>query len=69
MIVINTPLKKEVFRKVAEQEGLVYLKTKGMKLYFKNTTEEDEKDFALKLKRIYKKNRELGAIYFSVGIE
>lgn len=69
MIVINTPLKKGAFRKVAEETGLVYVKTSGMKIYLENPTEEDDELVAKKLKKTCKKNRELGAIYFSVVTE
>ncbi len=69
MIVINAPLKKEIFQKVAEEAGLIYLKTSGMKLYFENPTEEADQAFAEKLKKLCKKNKELSAIYFNVVTE
>jgi HrpA-like RNA helicase len=69
MIVINAPLKKDIFQKVAEELGLVYVKTVGMKIYFENHTGKEDKIVAEQLKRECKKNRELGAIYFSVIAE
>ena len=43
MIVINTPLKQDLFQKFAEGEGLIFIKKSGMKLFFDNPGGEDGK--------------------------
>lgn len=65
MIVINTPLKAEVFQKIAEDEGLVFKNKTGMKLFFDNPEGADEKKAAALKKRL-KEIKELSAIYFQV---
>ncbi len=65
MIVINTPLKAEVFQKIAEDEGLVFVNKTGMKLFFDNPEGADEKK-AEALKKKLKETKELSAIYFQV---
>lgn len=66
MIIINTPLKADVFQKIAEEEGLVFIKKAGMKLEFDNPAGNDE-EMAAALKKKCKGNRELSAIYFQVN--
>ncbi|MBE5979685.1 MAG: hypothetical protein E7249_11160 [Paenibacillaceae bacterium] len=65
MIIINAPLKQETFQKYAEDEGLVFIKKSGMKLFFENPEGEDGKKTDL-LKKKLKGEKELAAIYFSV---
>ncbi len=43
MIIVNAPLKQETFQKYAEDEGLVFIKKSGMKLFFDNPEGEDGK--------------------------
>lgn len=68
MIIINTPLKAEVFQKIAEDEGLVFLKKSGMKLQFENPAGDDA-GMAAALKKKCKEKKELSAIYFQVLAE
>ncbi|NNJ31672.1 hypothetical protein [Lacrimispora defluvii] len=65
MIIINAPLKQETFQKYAEDEGLVFRKKSGMKLFFDNPEGEDGKKAEV-LKKKLKGEKELAAIYFSV---
>lgn len=65
MIVINTPLRADLFQKAAEEEGLVFVKKTGMKLIFENPQGEDAKK-AEALKKKWKGNKDLAAIYFQV---
>jgi hypothetical protein len=65
MIVINTPLKAELFQKIAEDEGLVFVKKSGMKLFFDNPEGADGKK-AEAIKKKLKESKELSAIYFQV---
>lgn len=65
MIIVNAPLKQDLFQKYAEDDGLVFIKKSGMKLFFNNPEGEDEKK-AEALKKKLKGERELAAIYFSV---
>ena len=65
MIIVNTPLKQETFQKYAEDEGLVFIKKSGMKLFFDNPEGEDGKKAEV-LKKKLKGEKELAAIYFSV---
>lgn len=65
MIIVNAPLKQEMFQKYAEDEGLVFIKKSGMKLFFENPEGEDGKK-AEALKKKLKGEKELAAIYFSV---
>lgn len=65
MILINTPLRAEVFQKAAEEEGLIFVKKTGMKLIFDNPHGEDAKK-AEALKKKLKGNKELAVIYFQV---
>ena len=65
MIIVNAPLKQEMFQKYAEDEGLVFIKKSGMKLFFQNPEGEDGKK-AEALKKKLKGEKELAAIYFSV---
>lgn len=65
MIIVNAPLKQETFQKYAEDEGLVFIKKSGMKLFFNNPEGEDGKK-AEELKKKLKGEKELAAIYFSV---
>ena len=65
MIIVNAPLKQETFQKYAEDEGLVFIKKSGMKLFFDNPEGEDGKK-AERLKKKLKGEKELAAIYFSV---
>ncbi len=65
MIIVNAPLKQETFQKHAEDEGLVFIKKSGMKLFFDNPEGEDGKKAEV-LKKKLKGERELAAIYFSV---
>ncbi|MBR1892906.1 MAG: hypothetical protein IJ815_05190 [Lachnospiraceae bacterium] len=69
MVIVNTPFKKEVFRGEAESRGLVYEKTAGMKIYFRNDSDEPDRAVADALKKQCKKNTELAAIYFTVTVE
>jgi hypothetical protein len=66
MIIINTPLKAEVFQKTAEEEGLIFLKKSGMKLEFENPAGNDQ-EMAAALKKKCKGIKELSAIYFQVS--
>lgn len=65
MIVINTPLRAELFQQAAEEEGLVFVKKTGMKLMFENPHGEDGKMAEL-IKKKCKGKKELAAIYFQV---
>jgi hypothetical protein len=65
MIVINTPLRADIFQKAAEEEGLIFVKKTGMKLIFENPRGEDAKK-AEALKKKWKGNKDLAAIYFQV---
>lgn len=65
MIIVNAPLKQETFQKYAEDEGLVFIKKSGMKLFF-NTPEGEDGKKAEVLKKKLKGEKELAAIYFSV---
>lgn len=65
MIVINTPLKQDLFQKFAEGEGLIFIKKSGMKLFFDNPGGEDGKK-AEALKKKLKSEKALAAIYFQV---
>lgn len=66
MITINTPLKAEAFRKVAEEEGLVFVQKKGMSMEFENPKGDDVATAAA-LKKKFKSIRELSAIYCQVN--
>lgn len=68
MIIINTPLKADVFLKIAEEEGLIFMKKSGMKLQFENPTGDDAGKAAA-LKKKCKERKELSAIYFQVLAE
>jgi hypothetical protein len=65
MIVINTPLRADIFQKAAEEEGLIFVKKTGMKLIFENPQGEDAKK-AEALKKKWKGKKDLAAIYFQV---
>ncbi|RKD34923.1 hypothetical protein [Lacrimispora algidixylanolytica] len=65
MIVINTPLRADIFQKAAEEEGLIFVKKTGMKLIFENPQGEDAKKAEV-LKKKWKGNKDLAAIYFQV---
>lgn len=65
MIVINTPLKQELFINFAEGEGLIFIKQSGMNLFFDNPGGEDGKK-ADTLKKKLKSEKALAAIYFQV---
>ncbi len=65
MIIINAPLKADVFQKVAEENGLVFVKKTGMKLEFENPNGNDA-EVANQLKKTCKATKELAAIYFQV---
>ncbi len=65
MIIVNAPFKQEMFQKYAEDEGLVFIKKSGMKLFFDNPEGEDGKKAEV-LKKKLKGEKELAAIYFSV---
>lgn len=68
MIIINTPLKADVFQKAAEEEGLVFIKKTGMKLEFDNPAGNDEEKAAA-LKKKCKGIKEISAIYFQVNAQ
>ncbi|MEY8353893.1 hypothetical protein AALB39_11110 [Lachnospiraceae bacterium 54-53] len=68
MIIINTPLKADVFQKAAEEEGLVFIKKTGIRLEFDNPAGNDE-SMAVFLKKKCKGIRELSSIYFQVSVQ
>lgn len=65
MIIINAPMKADVFRKIAEEEGLVFVKKTGLKMEFENPKGNDE-ETAAQLKKKCKTVRELASLYFQV---
>lgn len=65
MITINTALKPDVFKRVAEEEGLVFVKKSGMKLEFENPKGNDAQ-VAADLKKKLKATKELAAIFFQI---
>ena len=68
MVAINAPLKAEVFQQLAQEQGLIFVKKMGMKMYFENPEGNDEEKAAF-LKKMFKNNRELAAVFFSVAAE
>lgn len=66
MITINTALKADVFKRVAEEEGLVFVKQTGMKLQFENPKGNDAQ-VAADLKKKLKATKELAAIFFQIN--
>lgn len=66
MITINTALKADVFKRVAEEEGLVFVKQTGMKLQFENPNGNDAQ-VAADLKKKLKATKELAAIFFQIN--
>lgn len=66
MIEVNAPLKAEVFKQVAEEMGLVFVKKTGMKLEFENPAGNDAA-VAAELKKKCKATKEIAAVYFSVN--
>ncbi|MEY8353538.1 hypothetical protein AALB39_09305 [Lachnospiraceae bacterium 54-53] len=68
MIVINAPLKAEVFQRLAEESGLTFIGKKGMKMMFKNQAGNDGEK-AAELKMQLKANENLAAVFFSVTAE
>lgn len=66
MVIISTPYKKDIFKEVAANEGLDYVKEEGMKLFFNNKSTEKDQLVAEKLKKTCKRHKELKAVYFSV---
>lgn len=68
MIVIQAPLKAEVFQELAEASGLSFVKKVGMKMFFENPAGDDTQK-ALELKKMFKENQGLAAVFFQVAAE
>lgn len=66
MITINTAFKADIFQKLAEEEGLVFVKKAGMKLTFENPKGNDAQ-MAADLKKKFKATKELAGIFFQVN--
>ncbi|MGN0372875.1 MAG: hypothetical protein ACI4F3_08685 [Enterocloster sp.] len=68
MVIINAPLKADVFKSLAEAEGLTFVKKAGMKMYFENPAGNDSEK-AAELKKMFKNHSELAAVFFQVAAE
>ncbi len=68
MVIINAPLKADVFQKLAEEQGLIFMKKSGMKMYFENPGGNDSIR-AAELKKMFKENGDLAAVFFQVAAE
>lgn len=65
MIIINAPLKADVFKELAEQSGLKLVSKAGMKMTFENP-EGNDSEKAAELKKQFKGNPDLAAVFFQV---
>ena len=65
MVIVNAPLRADLFREKAESLGLVYVSKVGMKLSF-NAPNGDDKEKAAELKKLCKADPQLNTVYFSV---
>lgn len=65
MIIINTPMKADLFQRQAEEAGLRLVSKAGMKMVFDNP-EKNDREKAEELKKKFKENANLAAIFFQV---
>lgn len=63
MVIVNAPLRADLFREKAESLGLVYVSKVGMKLSF-NAPNGDDKEKAAELKKLCKTDPQLNTVYF-----
>ena len=63
MVIVNAPLRADLFREKAESLGLVYVSKVGMKLSF-NAPNGDDKEKAAELKKLCKADPQLNTVYF-----
>lgn len=68
MVIIHAPLKADVFQELAEEQGLIFVKKNGMKMYFENP-EGNDSERAANLKKMFKENGDLAAVFFRVAAE
>ena len=63
MVIVNAPLRADLFREKAESLGLVYVSKVGMKLSF-NAPNGDDKEKAAELKKLCKADPQLNTVYY-----
>jgi len=65
MVIINAPLKADLFQTLAEEAGLKLVSKTGMKMMFENP-EKNDSEKAAELKKQFKANENLAAVFFQV---
>lgn len=63
MVIVNAPLRADMFREKAEGLGLEFVSKAGMKLTFK-APDGDDKEKAAELKKLCKADPQLNTVYF-----
>ncbi len=66
MVIVNAPLRADMFRTKAEGIGLTFVSKTGMKMSFSVPAGEDEAAKAAELKKLCKADKELNTVYFQV---
>lgn len=65
MVIINAPLRADLFKTLAEEAGLKFVSKTGMKMLFENPDGNDA-ERAAELKQQFKVNKDLAAVFFQV---
>lgn len=68
MIIIKTPMKADLFQRLAEEAGLKLVSKAGMNMVFENPKKND-REKAAELKKQFKENENLAAIFFQVSTD
>lgn len=66
MVIINAPLRADMFRAKAESVGLTFVAKTGMKMTFQVSDGADENAKVAELKKLCKADKDLNTVYFQV---
>ena len=66
MVIVNAPLRADMFRTKAEATGLTLVGKPVLKMSFSVPAGEDEAAKAAELKKLCKADKELNTVYFQV---
>lgn len=67
MIVVNIAMKQEEIKAALEENGFIFVKKQGLKLFFE-TSETDLEAEAARAKKIIKSSEFGAALFFNVGV-